>query len=101
MEKNISGVIHCSLSLQLGSALALWRKCLKQKIADTLRIEHGVPPEHQSRLRTHVLQLFLAHDPNMLTRRVLVSALPSGDWSSDFTVEIYVGLGMFTSADRD
>ena len=101
LEKNISGMIHCSLSLQLGSAMALWRRCLKEEILDTLHIKHGVPPDHCVRFRKHVLQLFLSHGRNMLTRRVLLSVLPNGDWSCDSTVEIYVGLGVFTCVDRD
>ena len=30
-----------------------------------------------------------------------MSVLPNGDWSSDATVEIYIGVGLFTTTDRD
>eukprot|EP00959_Pyramimonas_sp_CCMP1952_P293695 6142581-Pyramimonas_sp.AAC.1 len=46
VEKHVKGLIHSSLSVNVGAAMTTFRRCVKQEVQNRVDILHGpLPPE--------------------------------------------------------
>lgn len=90
LGSNVTGLIRCALSLRHGPAMSVFRRCMTAEITSTLEILRGYPPPQCTAYRGKVLQLFCRNGPHATTRRLLLAALPNGNWLNSDRVEVYV-----------
>ena len=90
LPDQISGLLHLSLSLQKGSSLTLFRQALRTVIRTRLVILQGAPSPASERHRQACLDLFMRDSSTNFTQRVLLVALPNGNWRNLEQVEYYI-----------
>ena len=59
---HVSGLLRVALSLQQGSTLQLFRRCLQAEIRKRLKLYQGHPPAAATAHRNKVLKLFMSDD---------------------------------------
>ena len=82
VDDDVSGLIRVALALRTGSAMMRFRACLRQEIASRLDVLHGSPPRSAMEYRRKLLRMFCTNGANIVTKRVLLTLLPNGDWRS-------------------
>ena len=88
---DISGLIHCALSLRHGASLNLFRACLRAEVHSRLVVKRGMPGPAVQQHRATMLRIFLSGQSNM-EAQALLKKLPNGDWTNLQEVEFYVPL---------
>jgi len=88
-ETDVSAMVHLSLSVNHGSAIARFRRALRSVIQEGLVVRFGCPPPAAQQYRQHILRLFLARGRRALVKRVILQSLPNGDWRNHSAVEFY------------
>ena len=58
VKTNISGMIHCAKSIEVGSATELFGKCLRDEIRSSIRIVEGVLDDEALIFKRHAMFLF-------------------------------------------
>lgn len=99
VDDHIKGMIHCVLSLQSGSAMDTFRRCMREEIASRLRVRRGVLPPSAIEYKKFIMRLFVSHGSRLAMRRLLLALCPNGDWRAD-EVEVYVAPGLEVSHER-
>eukprot|EP00971_Amphidinium_carterae_P351753 6492265-Amphidinium_carterae.2 len=85
----IGGVLHIALSLRQSGSLLLFRQALQHVIGSSLIIKVGAPSLEAVAYRIACLDLFYPESSAPLWQRVVVQALPNGDWRNKDAVEFY------------
>ena len=80
MEDHITGMVRCALSLRVGAAMNVFRRCMRDEIADRLDIKFGRCPPDAVAHKKAVLRLFVSHGRKAMMRRLLLVLCPNGDW---------------------
>ena len=76
LNDNITGMIHCALSLQDGYAMTIFRQEMYKEIFATIDPQEGEPPRSAFLYRMRCLNLFTLHGQSVLLKRLLLMALP-------------------------
>lgn len=82
LDTTVTGLIHCALALQSGSAMRRFRACLRDEVASRFVVLHGTPPADAVRHKKRILWLFVSHGSRLSMRRILLAMCPNGDWRS-------------------
>lgn len=88
VDDHVKGMIHCALSLHSGSAMSVFRACLRAEIGSRFQVLHGSPPQSAIEHKMTIMRVFVSHGASLATRRILLAMCPNGDWRSEF-VEFY------------
>lgn len=99
LESNVSGMIHCALSLREGAAMSRFRGCLRDEVASRFEVKVGAPSREAVAHKKAVLQTFVSHGTCLATRRILLVLCPNGDWRAP-KVQHFVPPGMAGSTSR-
>eukprot|EP00971_Amphidinium_carterae_P327758 6459272-Amphidinium_carterae.3 len=91
MEGDISAIIHLSLALRTGTAMSVFRTCLKDVIHEQLCILYTPVPEECKVYKQKFMCLCLSSGANLLMKRMVLCKLPNGDWTKSGVVEVHVG----------
>ena len=98
VERHISGLLHCALSMRGGGARNELRKMLYDVIDSKLVIHLGEPPAHFAEHRNSVLDLYLSGNYNqhgkmpqkrLALQRCVLSFFFGGDIQDESVVEFY------------
>eukprot|EP00971_Amphidinium_carterae_P349602 6491101-Amphidinium_carterae.1 len=93
MEGDISAIIHLSLALRTGTAMSVFRSCMKDVIYEQLCILYTPVPDECKVYKQKLMCLCLSTGANLLIKRMLLCKLPNGDWTKAGVVEFHVGHG--------
>ena len=93
-SKDVTGMIHCSLALSVGSALERFRKSLATVLAQKIMVTPGSSSVEAARHRDFVLELFCTTGSKVAMKQYLLKKLPNGDWRDRAKVEVFVTPGV-------
>ena len=99
LASDVSGLIHCALSLRHGASLNAFRACLRAEVEVRLVVKRGFPPPSAQQHKAAMMQIFLAGQSELETQ-ALLSKLPNGDWRNKQQVEFYLPLGSQATPSR-
>ena len=99
-SEDISGLVHFSLSLGVGSAMDRFRKSLIAVVQARLVILPGAASPEAAKYKQSVLDLFCTSGTKTSLRRFLLEALPNGDWRNREQVEVFLAPGIAISRDQ-
>ena len=93
VSEDISGLINFALSLNIGSSLLTFRRCLASVVEERLALVFGHPPREVLEHQAFVLQLFGRTGTKVMERQHILQGLRLGDWRKTDVVEVYVTPG--------
>ena len=96
VEQQVQGLIHFSLSLSLGSAMARFRKSLAAILENTSNyvITRGEPPDSAVQHRSFLIDLFCQSGTNVALKQHLLAQLPNGNWARQDKIELWIPGGV-------
>lgn len=89
-DDDISGQVHLSLAVNLGTGMLMFGRLLRAFVRERLVVMRGRPPRAAQEYRQHLLRLCMARGSRLLAKRLYLSRLPNGDWRKREVVEVYV-----------
>lgn len=91
---DLSGQINVALTLNLGTNLQVFRRVLKEYIAEKLVVKHGEASRDAELYRRGILRLCLANTSRAIAKRMNLQLLPNGDWRKRGVIEVFVPQGI-------
>ena len=88
MAEHVTGCLQVALAMR--SSMATFRRCLQMEIRSKLKIYYGVCAQDAQDYREQCLSTFLTAGSRLLWRRLMLSALPNGDWRNKSQVEVFL-----------
>ena len=92
MVEHVTGCLQVALAMR--SSMSTFRRCLQLEIRSKLKVLFGVCPQDAQDHREQCLSTFLTAGSKLLWRRLMLSALPNGDWRNATQVEVFLPLSM-------
>eukprot|EP00971_Amphidinium_carterae_P191683 3803512-Amphidinium_carterae.1 len=100
VPEQVSGLLHCALSLRVPGALTVWRSCMRKVIRSSLVIMDGVPSLAARNFKQAAMHLFMSDASTTKGQQALLARLPNGDWRLHDRVELYRASNSTASTDQ-
>eukprot|EP00971_Amphidinium_carterae_P351554 6492163-Amphidinium_carterae.3 len=85
----VSGLIRVALAIREGGRMALFREALRIQVRKRVKFIPGQASADAVQYRNHMLNLFLAGEPNALQRTMLLMSAANGDWRHEHLEHYY------------